>query len=139
MHGCGVKRSMQESGQVKVEAGLFQDDLFVGPSVGCDEAAVQESEQAAAKAARQARGLLVRISVTSLSLLRHKAVWTHELASACYRDCLLNDPTFPCWDAFSSMCVLACEALGPICLHSACKAGMSRQLLWVHVLMGNSH
>ena len=52
---------MQQSGQINIEAGLFQDDVFTGSTPDCDDAAVQQSVQAAHKAARQARGLLVSL------------------------------------------------------------------------------
>lgn len=53
---------MQESGQISVKAGLFQDDVFKGSTPDCDDTAVQQSVQAAHNAARQARGLLVGLA-----------------------------------------------------------------------------
>lgn len=59
MHGCGIKRSLQESGELEVEAGHFKHDKFVGLSSDCDMAAAEEASQKAQKAACLSCGLLV--------------------------------------------------------------------------------
>ena len=74
MHGCGIKRVKQESGDVEVEAGQFKHDMFLGPSAVCSVEAAEQSAQVARKAASQSRGLLVG-SLTD----RHTAVLSSNL------------------------------------------------------------
>lgn len=59
MHGCGVKKTAQDSGETETEAGHFKNDKFLGPSSQCDAMTAEQWSQAAQKAALQSRGLLV--------------------------------------------------------------------------------
>ncbi|DBA68265.1 TPA: hypothetical protein ACH3X2_013880 [Trebouxia sp. C0005] len=57
MHGCGIKLSCEDSGNNVMQAGLFLDDVFVGPSSVCDVPAAKQAAQQAVGAANLACGL----------------------------------------------------------------------------------
>lgn len=56
MHGCGIKLSCDDSGNNVVQAGLFVDDDFDGPSSVCDVPAAKQAAQQAVGAANLACG-----------------------------------------------------------------------------------
>lgn len=59
MHGCGLKLSCDDSGNSVMQAGLFVDDDFVGPSSVCDVPAAKQAAQQAVGAANLACGFKV--------------------------------------------------------------------------------
>lgn len=59
MHGCGIKLSCDDSGNSAMQAGLFIDDDFVGPSPVCDVPAAKQVAQQAVGAANLACGFEV--------------------------------------------------------------------------------
>ncbi len=59
MHGCGIKLSCDDSGNNVMQAGLFVDDDFVGPSSVCDVPAAKQAAQQAVGAANLACGFKV--------------------------------------------------------------------------------
>ena len=59
MHGCGIKLSCDDSGNSAMQAGLFLDDDFVGPSSVCDVPAAKQAAQQAVGAASLACGFKV--------------------------------------------------------------------------------
>lgn len=91
MHGCGIKLSCEDSGNNVMQAGLFLDDVFVGPSSVCDVPAAKQAAQQAVGAANLACGLKVMsnemllrqaklrrfpLSLTLFFICSHNPSWT---------------------------------------------------------------
>ena len=81
MHGCGVKKTIQDSGEVETEAGHFRHDKFLGPSGHCDAVTAEQCSQAAQKAAVQSRGLLVGLpAFTAFHNMAQRSTAWHSTA-----------------------------------------------------------
>ncbi len=122
MHGCGIKLSCDDSGNNVMQAGLFVDDDFVGPSSVCDVPAAKQAAQQAVGAANLACGF----KVMSNEMLLPQAKQTRFPSSLTLYSTCSHNPRQTSWTSvrhgrMKGVCQLATQmllknAVFPVCI-----------------------